>query len=41
MVISELLTPELGVWVTPTSGGIVCVKVRSDTMEMVMTPLVV
>ena len=38
MVISGLLTPDLGVWWTPTSGG---VSMVSDTEEVDMTPLVV
>ena len=41
MVISGLLTPDLGVWRTPTGGGDICAKMLSDTQEVDMIPLVV
>ena len=41
MVISGLLTPDLGVWRTPTGGGDICVTMLSDTQEVDMIPLVV
>ena len=40
MVISGLLTPDLGVWWIPTGGGDTCVMIVSDTQEVDMTPLV-
>ena len=40
-VISGLLTPDLGVWRTPTGGGDICAKMLSDTQEVDMIPLVV
>ena len=38
MVISGLLTPDLGVWRTPTGGGDICVTMLSDTQEVDMIP---
>ena len=38
MVISGLLTPDLGVWWTPTGGGDTCVTLLSDTQEVDMIP---
>ena len=34
MVISGLLTPDIGVWRTPTGGGDICAKMLSDTHEV-------
>jgi hypothetical protein len=38
MVISGLLTPDLGVWRTPTGGGDICITMLFDTQEVDMIP---